>query len=134
MNLKEEMVNILNFLYLPVNKYDFGKAVNLGVMGSSQIKNMENMTDWALRKKTKDFNPLSRFAHWGRPLHQRFNWLACDFLKEFDYEAQSCDEKKYLSNVRNKFIDMIYALEMKYKLRPLFVNKFLHKLRQLFIA
>ena len=128
-DLKKEMEKILHFLNLPVDQYDFHRAQNLGVMGSSQIRNKENKTDWVSREKTKDFNPLKRYAHWSRALHERFNWLSGSSLKELGYTAQYGNESNYLWNLQNQIIDILYALEIKSKPSLLSTSKLLRKLR-----
>ena len=133
-NTIEEVRKILYFLKLPVNRYDFDKAVNLDVMGSSQIRNKESKTDWVLRKKTKDFNPLERYTKWGRPLYERFNWLAGYYLKQFGYETHYNNESNFLWNVWNKIIDVFYALEIRCKTRLMFASKIFHKLRFFLLA
>jgi hypothetical protein len=85
--------------------------VNLPVRGSSEFHGKKENIHWDPVKKTPDFNPLQRWSHWGRALHERFNWISGRYLVQFGYE-----EKRYATNqrlwvVRNKTLDIKWRVE-----------------------
>ena len=93
LNLKEELTRILEFLGLPTDSYDFSSAANLPVRGSSTVRqNRSQGVNWKPVEKSSTFDPMSRFRHWGRSKHERFNWIAGKQLKAFGY-----DEKRFSS-------------------------------------
>ena len=73
--------------------------------------------------KTTDFNPNSRWSHWNEKLHQRFNWIAGEYLVKFGYEKEYENMNyfwkvwNYLENfkwwVRNNIKSIVYALNIK---------------------
>jgi hypothetical protein len=95
-NVESEMCRIMSFLRLDPSVYDFERARNLAVRGSSSFrrKNAEWKKwwiapgiDWDPLPKTSDFRPLERWSHWNRAQHERFNWLAGKYLAPFGYKA-----------------------------------------------
>jgi hypothetical protein len=85
-NLREELVKIITFLNLEVESYDFAAAENQEIIGSSEITGDENgKIHWRPVARTPGFNPLKRWADWTRFKHERFNWIAGDYLKSFGY-------------------------------------------------
>lgn len=89
-NTEQELRRILAFLDLDPAAYDFNQAINLPVKGSSELRsNGKGPVHWKPVEKTKEFNPLKRASHWGRPLHERFNWVAGQYQRELGYETKS---------------------------------------------
>ncbi len=87
-NPEEELRRILEFVHLPVDEYDFGAARSLPVRGSSTVSRAgSSQVHWLPVKKTPEFQPLSRWRHWSRFRHERFNWIAASCLEAFGYEA-----------------------------------------------
>lgn len=86
-NLEEKIENILRFLDLDCNTYDLKSAKNLPVRGSSTIRSQsdEKMV-WKAVEKPKEFNPLDRWRNWDSKLHQRFNWLAGQYMEYLGYQ------------------------------------------------
>jgi len=84
-NTESEMRKILPFLDLDAGQYDFQRALNLPVVGSSTFKRTEEKVKWLPVMKTDDFNPLTRADEWPRSMHERFNWLAGKQLEQLGY-------------------------------------------------
>ena len=121
-NTKDEMMKILSFLGLDMEKYDFEAAQKLPIKGSSDIRDQgrENV-HWLPLNKTQKFNPMKRWENWGRARHERFNWLAGQYLLQFGYSKQTFTENQNLWNLWNIIQDV------KWKTRSRF-NKFLQVL------
>ncbi len=97
-NVESEMRGIMSFLRLDPEVYDFERARNLAVRGSSSLrrKNAEWKEwwvapgiDWDPMPKTPDFRPLERWSRWNRAQHERFNWLAGKYLAPFGYKTKT---------------------------------------------
>ncbi len=87
-DVESEMRRILFFLDLDIEHYDFEAARELPVVGSSSFKRGVGPVQWLPVRKTADFKPLERAGHWTRRQHERFNWIANDYLKAFGYEPK----------------------------------------------
>lgn len=83
-DVDSELCKIFTFLNLDAEVYDFDKAINLPVRGSSVFygKKKENI-HWEPVKKTIDFDPTKRWKHWNRILHEQFNFIAGEYLQQF---------------------------------------------------
>jgi protein-tyrosine sulfotransferase len=104
-NSDQEIGRILSFLRLDVTSYSFERARNLPVRGSSTLRRegappttsaargVAPGIHWQPVPKSADFNPLARWSHWKRAQHERFNWIAGDYLTALGYE-----KKVYLTN------------------------------------
>jgi len=93
-DLDSELRKIFTFLDLDSKIYNFDKAINLPVRGSSVFhgKKQENI-HWEPVKKTVDFDPTKHWKHWNRILHEQFNFIAGKYLEQLGYE-----QKKYSTN------------------------------------
>ena len=107
-NTKGEMQKILSFLGLDVDKYNFDAALDLPVLGSSESSNQgtKNM-NWEPVKRWSNFNPTQRWKHWKRIRHERFNWVAGDYLVKLGYEKKVFQSHKYLWVIFNKLSDFL---------------------------
>ncbi|MBS1522335.1 MAG: sulfotransferase [Bacteroidetes bacterium] len=105
-----EMKKILSFLGLEGSKYDFDKALNAPVIGSSVFQR-NGEVNWQPVTKTEEFNPMSRSAGWSRWQHERFNWLASNELKLFGYELIEFKNKKLFIVLKNYLYDAVYAIK-----------------------
>jgi hypothetical protein len=106
-NLEEELHRIFAFLGLDVETYDFNAAANLLVYGSSELcEHGEGVFHWKPAEKPPDFNPVQRWNHWGRALHERFNWIAGQYLAQFGYEKKQYSTNRLLWFVWNKVLDI----------------------------
>ncbi|MDJ0633597.1 MAG: sulfotransferase [Xenococcaceae cyanobacterium MO_188.B29] len=125
---EKELNNIFSFLGLDAKKYDFNKALNLPVRGSSELKEKIGKVHWQTVEKSKDFNPLMRYSHWNKGLHQRFNWIAGDYLEMFGYTQQTCSNNKFWWHLWNRWLDIKYLgfkgvyRGFKHKISRLFAN------------
>jgi protein-tyrosine sulfotransferase len=83
----ETVGEILRFLDLDASRYDFGGADSLPIRGSSATVDSDAArVHWKPVEKPKDFDPLSRFRHWGRAQHERYDWVAGKYMEQFGYE------------------------------------------------
>lgn len=105
-NLEEEIRRLLLFLDLDPGKYDFEEARQLPVRGSSTIRDQGDGVHWVPMEKRSDFDPMSRWRHWSRARHERFNWVAGRYLKRFGYELQRSASNRFLWTVWNLVLDV----------------------------
>jgi hypothetical protein len=107
-NQQKELVRIFSFLGLDSEKYDFQGAMNLPVIGSSELRSNEGekKIHWQPVDKTKEFNPLDRYNNWGKARHERFNWVAGEFLERFGYAVvQEYSAKSFIKIAYNRALD-----------------------------
>jgi Sulfotransferase family len=110
-DVKRELPRIFDFLGLDVSTYDFDAATNLPIKGSSVFRGWEEKVQWKRPvEKTAGFNPLSRWSHWSQALHERFNWLAGEYLGQFGYEAKEYKTNRSLWTIWNLILDMIWPI------------------------
>ncbi|UCC32145.1 MAG: sulfotransferase [Phycisphaerales bacterium] len=105
-NLEEELRRLLLFLDLDPDRYDFEEARRLPVRGSSTIRDQGDGVHWAPVKKGSDFDPMSRWRHWSRARHERFNWVAGRYLERFGYQPQRSTSTRFLWTVWNLVLDV----------------------------
>lgn len=65
--------------------YDFHKAKELKVLGSSQTAVTQGKLDWCRTEKPADFSPVRRFEHWTAEQHRQFNEIAEEELRLLGY-------------------------------------------------
>jgi hypothetical protein len=87
-DLEGELRGIFDFLGLDADRYDFGAASELPVRGSSTIRNDGADVHWEPIAKETTFDPMSRFSHWTRAQHERFNRIAGQQLEQLGYSLQ----------------------------------------------
>jgi hypothetical protein len=94
-NNTEELRRVLAFLHLDPTAYNFEVARNLPVRGSSSLrrKGAERIASfvapgvhWRPVPKPADFDPVNRWSDWSRGNHERFNWIAGDYLSALGYD------------------------------------------------
>ena len=73
---RRQMTQLLSFLRLDTADYDLSAAERLPVRGSSVFLGGKAQVHWEPVERTRDFDPLQRWAHWTAEQHQRFAWLA----------------------------------------------------------
>ncbi|MGB0749300.1 MAG: sulfotransferase family protein [Magnetospiraceae bacterium] len=84
------LTEIFEFLGLPVADYAFDGAANLAVRGSSELTQSDTSDlHWTPVKKSKDFDPLSRAAHWTDAQKKRFDWVAGDAARQLGYAVEA---------------------------------------------
>jgi hypothetical protein len=126
---REKMTEVLNFLNMDTLCYDFTAAENLGITGSSELREREGEVHWKARTKSKDFDPIKRWRHWGRPVHERFNWIAGDYFERFGYIRKEATGHKVMWKMWNKVLDFIFQLEKTLQQRNSVVFPLLKRLR-----
>jgi Sulfotransferase family len=75
-DLRSEITELISFLGLDLNQYDFTAAERLPVRGSSVFRGGKAAVHWDPIERTADFDPLRRWAGWTAGHHRRFAWLA----------------------------------------------------------
>jgi hypothetical protein len=71
-----QITQLLSFLGLDTADYDMSAAERLPVRGSSVFLGGKSRVHWEPVERTRDFDPLQRWAHWTADQHRRFAWLA----------------------------------------------------------
>lgn len=103
---EEELRQIFAFLDLETETYNLDAAMNLPVKGSSAFHGQgEKSVHWEPIEKTSDFKPLERWSHWDRALHERFNWIAGQYLLQFGYEEKQYPTNRLLWAIYNRALD-----------------------------
>ena len=114
----QEMREILNFLDLAADDYDFDKAAQLPIRGSSDLVHQdEESLHWDPVDKTPDFDPLSRFEHWSPAMHYRYNRVAGKHLEALGYKRVDTGRTGLLRWAWNLSLDAAWLL--KAMLRPI---------------
>ena len=128
-NTQEELLKIFDFLGLNSGLYSFEEADKSPVRGSSSFQGDDKFLHWKSVHKTSNFNPNSRWNHWSQKLHQRFNWIAGEYLVKFGYETKY-ENMNYFWKVwnhvedfkwrgRNYIKSIVYALNAQDILRKI---------------
>jgi hypothetical protein len=119
-NNQEELLKIFDFLGLNPDLYSFEEASKSAVRGSSSFRGDDRSLHWKSVKKSNEFNPNLRGSNWNQMLHQRFNWIAGEYLVKLGYEKKY-EDMNYLWKIwnhledfkwwgRNKIKSVVYAL------------------------
>jgi hypothetical protein len=130
-NARDEITKVLSFLELNAERYDFNAAASLTVTGSSDLKDSEGKLHWKAREKSPDFNPIGRWSHWKRSQHERFNWLAGDYLERFEYPRKQYGSWNSLWKFWNGVLDKLYGFEFWLQSRSFSLYKPVKRLRML---
>jgi hypothetical protein len=111
-NMQAELLRIFAFLGLGADAYDFDAAASLPVKGSSELRDRgEDAVHWQPVEKWSGFNPINRWDHWDRALHERFNWIAGQYLAPLGYQ-----ERRYMTN-RRWWLIWNHLMDVKWGLR-----------------
>jgi protein-tyrosine sulfotransferase len=78
---------LFEFLGLDATRYDFDAARNLPVRGSSWFGRRSTGVHWQAVAKDASFVPKQRWHSWSAGHLDRFEWLAGEQLRAFDYAA-----------------------------------------------
>ncbi len=78
---------VLEFLKLDVDRFDFEAALETPIFGSSFLKKEGDQVTWQPQEKKKDFNTGERWSKWSSGRHNRFNWIARKELEALGYQA-----------------------------------------------
>jgi Sulfotransferase family len=107
---------ILNFLELDPHRFDFESAERLPVRGSSEFLGPSRDTvHWDPVEKDSTFAPKERWRAWDIKLHQRFEWLAGDQLRELGYEGLVAPVTSPLSVARHRALDAIWGTKRSWR-------------------
>lgn len=105
-SLEPELRRILGFLGLDASRYDFEAAKRLPIKGSSTVGDGGKPVHWKPVEKTPAFDPMSRWRHWHRAQHERFNWIAGEPMRQFGYPLQECDTSRRAWTMWNRILDL----------------------------
>jgi hypothetical protein len=103
-----QLRKIFAFLGLDQESYDYTCVNNLPVRGSSELRSKGKKMHWRPVERTPDFNPLERWSHWGRSLHERFNWIAGDYLEKIGYKKQEFSSNRIAWKFRHHLMDVAW--------------------------
>ena len=107
----EGMREILNFLALDTETYDFEKAAQLPIRGSSDLVHQDDKSmHWNPVDKTSDFDPLSRFEHWTPSMHYRYNRVAGKHMEALGYKRVETGRTSLLRRLLNLGLDAGWLL------------------------
>lgn len=105
--LEESLRELFEFLDLDPEVYDFAAARDLPVRGSSTVRRDDQASmHWEPVEKTSTFDPMSRFRHWGRGRHERFNRVAGRCLEPFGYTMTRFESKRWRWAMVNLLLDL----------------------------
>ncbi len=117
-NVEKELRRIFDYLQLDADVYDYAGAVNLPVRGSSTLRGQPSAREvpwvakgihWDPVQKPANFNPVERWASWSRAKHERFNWLAGDYLEPFGYARKDYPGGHPLWAMSNFLLDVLHT-------------------------
>ena len=115
----ENMRNILDFLGLATEGYDFEKATQLPVKGSSDLLHEKGESlHWDPVEKTEKFAPLSRFEHWSPAMHYRYNQVAGKHLEALGYAKTDTGHPSWFLRIRSFLLDLSWP--PKAAIRPFY--------------
>jgi hypothetical protein len=134
LHTREKMTEVLKFLNLDIDRYDFAAAENLPVMGSCELRDSEGAVHWQARKKDEHFDPLERWRHWGSSLHLRFDWIAGDYSEELGYSRKEGTDPKFIWRIWNRVLDFLLQLDLKLQQRNSLALPFIRRLRCVFFS
>lgn len=126
---KKEMRRILSFVELDAEKYDFERAANMFVCGSSELRTSSGKVYWQLVEKPTKFNPVKRWGQWGRSKHERFNWIAGDYSEELGYKIQKAKKCEMFWVMWNMLLDKIHDTEHRMRYRRISLWRTVFRLR-----
>jgi protein-tyrosine sulfotransferase len=106
---EKELKRIFSFLALDANCYDFEKATNLPVRGSSELYK-KGKVHWNPVEKLPDFNPLSRWSYWSQARRRRFNWIAGKYMVHFGYCQPAELDVSFIWQIWNFILDIKWII------------------------
>jgi hypothetical protein len=87
-DLRGSLTRILRFLDLSDHDFDFDRAEQLPVRGSSTYFGPDrDSVHWDPVPRGTDFDPIERWRAWDRRQHERFEWIAGEHLRHFGYRS-----------------------------------------------
>lgn len=125
LNDQVKLQEILAFLELDIDAYNFDAVKRLPIYGSSgqgTLQGEENY--WKPISKADDFKPVGRWSTWSVPQKERFKWLAGEDLVHFGYETKEYLETALIWRLYNYILSFWYNLKRKVR----FLSKVLRRL------
>ncbi|MDX1624454.1 MAG: sulfotransferase [Gemmatimonadota bacterium] len=110
------MSDILSFVGLSADHYDFDRANNLSVYGSSTYRGGEERMHWEPIERATEFNPLDRWKDWSPDRHRRFNWIAGDELVKLGYSPVDAGGGGLPQRLVNRSLDAVWAAQQSRRL------------------
>jgi len=110
---EKTLTHVFKFLGLDPAKYNYSVAQNIGVMGSSELRQKGDAMHWKSVDKPKEFNPLSRADNWNKRMHERFAWIVGDSMEYFGYKQSQKASNSFYWRLWNRVMDIIYSIEIK---------------------
>jgi Sulfotransferase family len=105
-DLSGSLSNILRFLDLDQEEFDFDAAATVPVRGSSSyFGSGRTSVHWDPVPKGPDFDPKERWRSWSPDLHERFEWIAGRQLRYFGYESTTGPVRAAGSVLRQRLLD-----------------------------
>jgi hypothetical protein len=93
---RSQVTELLLFLHLDVDRYDFAAIQRLPVFGSSTTRDRAGNWAWQISPRLPGLGSLERWSGWHRGQHERFNWTAGAQLEAFGYEPVRARERRAL--------------------------------------
>ena len=103
---RNSLLQILEYLDLDTELFDFNALDSLGVTGSSDAKKKDGVVHWQEREKTSEFNPLARADHWSQRRHERFNWVAGKQMEDLGYALKPITTSRFIHCFKNTAKDV----------------------------
>jgi hypothetical protein len=104
--LEPTMAEILDFLALDRERFNFPGAAQLPVRGSSAFFGPgRSEVNWEPAAKDATFAPLERWRAWEPRLHERFAWIGGTNLQYFGYDATPARPTSTLWPIRQRVLD-----------------------------
>ena len=105
-DLEPKLAEILDFLDLDRDRFDFGAAARLPVRGSSAFFGPGRATvNWDPVEKDAAFAPKERWREWDLSLLRRFEWIAGEQLRHFGYQGSPDPPVGVLWPLRQRMLD-----------------------------
>lgn len=118
-NTEEQLHELLDFLQLEPENYDWQTALTLPVRGSSELKmSGGGEVHWDPVERDPAFDPLSRFSRWSDARHFRYNRVAGAEMEKLGYRQKTINAPGRLLRLQNTLLDIGWALRVM--LRPLY--------------
>lgn len=111
LNQDNELKRILGFLGLDVEGYNFGKALNLPLRGSSSERGDKSKVHWEPVVKSSRFSPLDRWKLWDDEIHNRFNYIAGKEMLALGYQIKKAPTNRLWWTLKNALLDAAYLLK-----------------------
>lgn len=124
---EKELKRIFSFLDLDPDCYDFEKAANLPVRGSSELRK-QGKVHWNPVERPPDFDPLNRWSDWSQAQRRRFNWIAGEYLVHFGYCQPDELKDSFFWRIWNFILDIKWLIRsLLARTKRFLMEKFTHQ-------